>query len=267
MQAVGFYLNILEPLVLSLMICAIRALVVISFIPVFSSRVSAKMVRNVAVFSIVCIPAYYMSKGLGATSLTVGEFLYCFLKECFLGLLLGITLGIPFIVFEGVGEWIDNIRGATSARQNNPFSSEEDFTTGFLFSLLGGVFLIETGYFNLLIRLLIESYQQFPPLSLNALQFEAVFSHFIKILAEMLSVTILLSLPIIVAVLVTDFVFALISVYAPSLQVYFLVGGAKGVFALFVMLLYTDRFCEFIRQQVLSQGDYVERLFNLMAGR
>ena len=263
-EVTDLYIEIFEPVVWSVLLCSVRCLIAFSFIPLFSTRISSKFVRNTLVLAVSLIPGLLLSGSFSPHSLSTTQIVDVVAKEAFLGLLIGISVSIPFMVFEGIGEWVDNIRGATSSQQYNFFNADEGFTTGFLFSLVGGVFLMETGYLSFLINLLISSYERFPLLSQMAFTAPDLLSHFIQIMAKMMAATILFSMPVIVCVLVTDFIFALISVYAPSLQVYFLVGGIKGVFAILVIFLFSTRLFEFIYSDIQFQIDGILKFFNLL---
>jgi len=202
-------------------------------------------------FALVAAPA--IAPHLG-TDISTGAMLAIALKECVVGLMLGFMLALPFWAVELVGFLIDNQRGESISATLNPIAGHDTSTLGQLFSVAFVVFVLTSGGFSRLLRILYDSYTLWPPLSFWPMLSRANASFWLSSLNSMLETMLMLSAPVVLAMLLVELGLALVSHFAPQLQVFFLAMPLKSALALFVLTVY-----------VVTMFDYLGRQFNGIA--
>ncbi len=163
-------------------------------------------------------------------------------KETGLGFVLGFVLAIPFWAFEAAGFFIDNQRGASIAASLNPLTGNDSSPLGQLFNQAFIVFVLVSGAFSLLLGLLYESFVLWPvlqwqPTGLGVAPAEGA-ARWLGQLDALVGTAIVWSAPVIVAMFLAELGLALVSRFAPQLQVFFLAMPIKSALALLVLAVY-----------------------------
>ncbi len=160
------------------------------------------------------------------------------LKEVVLGLLLGLALAAPLWAISSVGALTDNQRGANAAQQVTPFAQADASELGGALHLAFIVLLATSGTFATMYELLLQSFHVWPVLQLtpDAIQFD--FDLTASRIGEYMQHALLYAAPLIAIVLLVDFAFALMSVFAPQLQTYFASMPVKSLAALAILAIY-----------------------------
>lgn len=160
------------------------------------------------------------------------------LKECVLGLLIGAAMAGPFWAMQSVGALIDNQRGANAGAQMTPFSQADASLIGSALQQALVVVLAASGVLVLLYQLLLQSYEAWPVLriapDLTPYGFDLATWRF----DEWMSRTLLYAAPILAVILLVDFAFAIITLFAPQLQTYFAAIPIKSLAAIAVLAVY-----------------------------
>lgn len=159
-------------------------------------------------------------------------------KEAFLGLLLAFPLAVAYWAIQGIGYYIDNQRGAAIADTIDPQNSEQTTSLGILFSQAFIIYFFAVGGFNELLSFTYNSYRIWPVENLLPSFGEETMVFYIDIFANMLTLIVLLSAPVILLMFITELSLALVSRFAPQLNVFFLALPIKSGVALFVLVLY-----------------------------
>lgn len=183
-------------------------------------------------------------------------------KECVLGVLLGLAVAAPFWAVSCAGVLIDNQRGANAAQQVTPFAQADAsiLGAGLMQALI--VLLAASGAYALVYRLLLHSFEVWPVLQLvpDASQFgwELTVARF----DEFMYRSLLYAAPAIAIILLVDFAFALLSVFAPQLQTYFAAMPVKSLSAIAVLVLYVFVLLshgeEYFRETFLRESNFLE---------
>jgi type III secretion protein T len=160
------------------------------------------------------------------------------LKECVLGLLLGLALAAPLWAISSVGALTDNQRGANAAQQVTPFAQADASELGGALQLALIVLLATSGTFVAMYQLLLQSFQAWPVLQLAPDVTQFGFDLTASRIGEYMQRALLYAAPLLAIVLLVDFAFALMSVFAPQLQTYFASMPIKSLAALAILALY-----------------------------
>ena len=214
-----------------------RIFVFMIIVPVFAGAIFPRTVR-IALAAGLSAPAavgVYYQQWMQPLPPDVGMLM---LKECILGMVLGIPVAAPLWAFQSVGALMDNQRGANAAQQVTPFAQADA-------SIIGGglmqaviVLLYSTGGFILIYKLLLQSYQVWPVLQLVPDLRDFGLDMTLARFDEVMYRTMLYAAPVLAIIMLVDFAFALMSVFAPQLQTYFAAMPVKSLAALAVLAVY-----------------------------
>lgn len=160
------------------------------------------------------------------------------LKEAAIGVVLGFLVAILFWAIEAIGFFVDNQRGATMSSSMNPFTGVSTSPLGILLNQGITVFFFVSGGFLVLMGALYETYALWPVASfwpsfhLN----DALF--FLGQLDRMMYLGIVMAAPVILAMFLSELGLAMVSRFAPQLQVFFLAMPIKSAVAMLVLAIY-----------------------------
>jgi len=161
-----------------------------------------------------------------------------FLKEIFVGLIIGFGAALIFYGFEAAGQMIDSQRGMSIARVLIPeLGSQSSIMGTFLFQLAVVVYLTIGGH-HFFLNAVYESYQllplfEFPKLGGGLMP---LMDLFMVLTAEILVLCVQISAPIIITILIADIILGVANRIAPQINVWelgFNVKGYLGILAIF----------------------------------
>ncbi len=159
-------------------------------------------------------------------------------KEVILGMLMGFIAAIPFWAIEAAGYLIDNQRGDTMASTLNPMLGSQSSPTGLFFTQTLITLFYSGGAFLTVLGALYQSYiswpvtQFFPQITVQWVNF------FYGQFNQMLKLCVLLAAPLLIAMFLAEFGLALVSRFAPSLNVFILAMPIKSAVASLLLVLY-----------------------------
>jgi type III secretion protein T len=231
-------LGLTQPRILALMIA----------LPIFARQIMPGLLRFgvAAGLGLVAAPMLLpeigrLPDGLGLAMLLI--------KEAAIGFLIGFLIAIPFWSFEAVGFLIDNQRGASIAATLNPLTGNDSSPLGLLFNQAFIVFVLASGAFLLVLGLLYESFRIWPVTTWTPVLDRSVASAWLAQLDRLVKVAALLAAPAIVAMFLAEVGLALVSRFAPQLQVFFLAMPVKSAVALLVLVLYMATLFDYARRE------------------
>ncbi|WP_018692217.1 type III secretion system export apparatus subunit SctT [Algicola sagamiensis] len=159
-------------------------------------------------------------------------------KEILIGILFGYIAAIPFWAIESVGFFIDNQRGATMASSMNPLSGSQTSPLGILLVQVVVTIFFVGGSFLFLLGAIYQSYIVWPIFSPFPQFNDGAALLMLGQLDYIMSAAVLLGGPIIIAMFLSEFGLALISRFAPQLNVFFLAMPIKSAIAGFLLIFY-----------------------------
>lgn len=231
-----------------------RILAMFIALPLFNTQLVPGLLRFAiaAALGVVMVPA--LSAELAGADVTALQLLLLILKEAFIGFVIGFIAAIPFWIFEAVGFLVDNQRGASIASTLNPLTGNDSSPMGILFNQAFIVFFLISGGFSLLLGVLYDSFglwsvTQWAP----TLKAESV-PLFLGQLDRLVRMALLLAAPALVAMFLSEVGLALVSRFAPQLQVFFMAMPIKSALAVLVLMLYAASLFEYGADQVESLG-------------
>ncbi|WP_142848229.1 type III secretion system export apparatus subunit SctT [Telmatospirillum sp. J64-1] len=186
------------------------------------------------------------------------------LKEVLIGFLLGYLVAILFWGIEAIGFFIDNQRGATMSSSMNPFTGVDTSILGMLLNQAITVFFFTSGAFLLLLAGLYETYALWPVDSFWPRFHFGDSLFFLGQLDRLMYLGIIFASPVIIAMFLSELGLALISRFAPQLQVFFLAMPIKSAVGVLVLAIYVQFLFDYMGPELTLAVDLAEmarRLF------
>lgn len=209
------------------------------FVPVMALKETQGLVKSGVVLAVslpIAVSNYYI---LDTTELGSMGILFLMLKEAAIGMVIGYLLSLPFNLFVSIGAIIDNQRGATSGQAFDPTLGNTTLLGSFMQRAFV-VMLIEAGMFGLIFGLIIDTYVLWPSWNFYPEPLLTGQDLIIDYFSVMTQKIMLYVLPILVVMLLIDLAFAILGVFSPQLQVFFLSMPAKSLVALLCLAIYAS---------------------------
>lgn len=230
---------------LALMLLVVQARLMPMFVLVpFMSR--AMVPRTIAFAFAAGIGLLITPTLPGASALPNGaSLLFLLVKEATLGLLLGWLAALPFWIFEAIGFMVDNQRGANMAAIINPMTGSESTPLGLMMNFAFITYFMAAGGWAIFLGLIYDSYSFWPPFEFWPRWGSDAGDTVLLQMNKMILTTLLLSSPAIFIMFLSEIGLALVSRFAPQLQVFFMAMPIKCALGLFVLIVYSESLFDF----------------------
>ena len=181
-------------------------------------------------------------------------------KEAFVGFVMGYLVAILFWAIEAIGFIIDNQRGATMSSSMSPLTGVTTSPLAILLNQAASVFFLVSGGLLVLLRAIYESYIYWPIGS-----FWPQFSNgsglfFLQQLDHFMYIAMIMAAPVLIAMFLSELGLAMISRFAPQLQVFFLSMPIKSAVGLFVLILYVGFLFEYLGPELRAITEQFQQL-------
>lgn len=249
---------------------ASRMLPMVQIIPYLGGQVVPQTVKMGLALALVILvyPAVWMQPG--ALSLPDSTFAIAMLvmKEIFVGLTLGFVCALAFDAVRMAGQIIDNSAGLTQATTMVPQLPERvSPTSNFIFQLTIVVFFALGGH-RVFLWALTQSFVVLPPQGAIDLGegLTEVALVVLRLTADTIALGVLLSFPVLAAILLVNLFLALVNKSAPQINVFFLGMPLKAVLASAIVLLSIDAILARFLDQAVDDIQIFMSLMELLAG-
>ncbi len=185
-------------------------------------------------------------------------------KEVLLGAGLAFALGALFWGIEGAGFFIDNQRGAAIAGSIDPLSGSDTAPLGIAFLQIFTAWVFASGGFLVLLGLVYDTYVFWPVLSFWPNLPPETAAAFLAVADKVMRLTVLLAGPVFIAMFAAEMALALVSRFAPSLNVFVLAMPVKSGIAFFVLVLYLPFLMSYIQQAWSTNGEMLQSLRQIL---
>jgi len=246
--------------VMSLTLGSPRVFIFMFMTALFPQAVFPRTLRVAIAIGLAAPVAYGVFHAVGGRGVAQLDVAALVLKECVLGLVLGLPIAGPVWVMQSVGALADNGRGANAAQQLTPFSTADSSVIGAALQQALIVVLASTGILAMVYQLLLHSFEVWPVLSLLPDLSPFGFDLAVQNFDDWVSRAVLFAAPVVGVILLVDFAFALVSVFAPQLQAYFASMPIKSLAGIAVLSVYLftllshgeDYFREVVHRQTMT---------------
>lgn len=230
--------SLLESALISFGIGLPRILVTLMMLSFFSGRNTTTFIRTSVAATFVLPVLPMLISQVSTVEIEAGWLLMVIVKETFIGLCLGFAIAIPFWAAEAIGFVIDNQRGASTSTMQNAATGNESSPLGIFVNQAYLVLFLSLGGLTLMLGLIYESYVVWPAAAALP-QLSAEFApHYLNFFDALMRTAIVFAAPVMIAMLLSELALAIVSLFAPQMQVFFLAMPIKSGVALFVLLIY-----------------------------
>lgn len=155
-------------------------------------------------------------------------------QEATAGLILGVSLSLPFWVATAAGEFIDNQRGATISDSIDPATGVETSVLAPFISLFYATVFLQQGGMLTLVQAIRDSYTVVPTGTL----LHADVWRFGALLTDLVGKGVTMAAPVLITMFLSDVMLGLLARVCPQLNAFSLSLSVKSIVAFFVFHLY-----------------------------
>lgn len=261
--AVAIY-RAFEGYLLAFLLVLPRAFAFVTASQLLAPTAVPRLARNVAIL-VIALPVTPLM--LPYSDLFVGRvglFIGFFFKEVALGVIMGYLVFWLFWAVQAAGTLIDNQRGAAIASSIDPLQGHEAAPLGLLFSQAFITYFFSIGGFLIITMLLYRSYMIWPITEMIPIGVPEFPALLLEVLDLGMKLAFILAAPIIAIMFLAEFALAMVSRFAPQVQVFILAMPIKSALAILVLIFYLPLMLSYsVDQHGLIPGLF-ERLWEMM---
>jgi type III secretion protein T len=235
-----------------------RILTAFTVVPFMSQAAVPGSVRAgvVTALALFMLPAAQVNEDVIAN----GMWLVLLFKEAFIGLLLGLAFGLPFVALQTVGELIDFQTGSGNAMFFDPVTQNADGPIENLLSHFVVALFVSFGGLIAIAGVLVESYSFWPVGSLGP-HFDSSTIAFANLYAGTLfSWVVKLAAPILLLLVLVELGFALVGRFVPQIDVFQFSQPVKILMAFLMLILMLSVIVDTLQVFIQPDNLLIDRL-------
>jgi len=215
-----------------------RLLAMITLLPVFNQQLIPSLLRYAIAGAFGLFAAPLVLSTFPTQEISAVTLLAVVVKEAFVGFVMGYFFAIPFWLFQAIGFFIDNQRGASIGATLDPLTGNDSSPLGEMFLQAFIVFLLTAGGLQLILGSLYDSYRLWPIFTWMPVLSEASVPLMLDQLDRLVRMAVVLASPVLIVMFMAEIGLALISRFVPQLQVFFIAMPVKCALAFMVLSMY-----------------------------
>jgi flagellar biosynthetic protein FliR len=200
--------------------------------PLFSSKAIPARAKGVCAVALT-VGIAPIALGRHAVPLEVGQFVELMLKEILVGLAYAFALGALFAAVSTAGSFLDTLIGFSYGALVDPMTGNQSAVLTQAYILVGVLVLIAIGGDQLIIKGLARSYELVPLLKMPSLT--AIAGGAQAAFAQVFLSALQLAAPVVLAIVITDAAFGVVSKVVPQLNVFAVGFPAKVTVGLLII--------------------------------
>lgn len=220
--------------------------------------------RVAIIFGLSVVPAGINLQYVDAFDRQVTTFAVYFAKEVALGFVLGYLVGWVFWAVQSAGALIDNQRGSSMASSIDPLQGQETSTLGIAFSQVFLTYIYVAGGVLPVIGLLYRSFALWPVTRVLPIISERFPSLMLGVFDQAGRFILVIGGPIVAVMFLAEFALAMVSRFAPQIQVFVLAMPIKSALAMFILIFYFSTLLPYAVGQTSLFQTYINTLYALM---
>ncbi len=215
-----------------------RPLALLSINPIFTRVQLSNLLKGVIATGLIFPMWPVVAVLLQQQDLSTFSLMLIMIKEALVGAAIGFPLGLPFWALLAVGDIVDQQRGATQGRLNDPAGFGDMSVTGTLLLLCAIMVLVSGGHLDVIADTLYTSWSVWRPLEMLPLPSQQAAGLVLHLLDRLEAVALNLAMPLILVMMLSDLAMLLIARIAPQLRIDDLSLGIRNVVFFIFMPLY-----------------------------
>ena len=229
-----------------------------------SSSAVPGMARIASILSLTIIAVPINLEFAAGFDRSLTSYALFFGKEYAIGFMLGYLVGWIFWVVQSAGALIDNQRGAAIAASIDPLQGFETSPLGNLFSQGFLTYVFTTGAVLPVLMILYQSFAAWPAtrgLPVISATFPVLM---LAMLDNAMRMTFVLAVPVLAVMFFAEFALAIVSRFAPQVQVFILAMPIKSLLAIMMLIFYFPILLPFANKQLDSFYSYTQQFYSLL---
>lgn len=207
------------PWLLATIIAASRPIGMLAINPLLARAHLTGFLRGAVAIALAAPAVPPLVRKVAALQQAPLDLLLLAMKEAILGGVIGFMIGVPFWAFQFAGDVLDQQRGATSGRLNDPAGGDDVSITGTLLVVAGAALFVSAGGLQALASLLYASWAIWPALSALPAPTTQAPTIILGLLETVIRQGFLMAIPIVLAMLLGDVSLMLIGRFAPQFRI------------------------------------------------
>jgi type III secretion protein T len=191
-------------------------------------------------------------------------FIAYFGKEIAIGFAMGYLLGWVQWAVQAAGGMIDNQRGAAIASSIDPLQGEEASPLGQMFSQSYLTYIFTTGAFLQVLGVVYKSYAIWPATKAFPILDASFAPTVIGLFDHAMAAAIIMAGPVVAIMFVAEFSLAMVSRFAPQIQVFVIAMPIKSMLAIIVLIFYFSTVIPYAQRQQLDAVRTVDWFYQLL---
>lgn len=220
--------------------------------------------RNVCILSLSVIAVPINMPHAAAFDGSIGLMALYVAKEYALGFTIGHLVGWVFWSVQAAGALIDNQRGAAIASSIDPMQGHEASPLGLMFSHIFITYVFVTGAMLPVFGLLYKSYLLWPVTSFIPVMSPDFPRFMLTALDHAMRFIVAAAGPVIAVMFLAEFALAMVSRFAPQIQVFVLAMPIKSLIAIMMLVFYLSAMIKYAELNVFMMHNYVDYFFRLI---
>lgn len=252
-----------EKLMISLAMSLPRVYAFVAISGILSTGAVPRLARNgaILILALPLVPVNLAHISIIGDSLPTLA-LY-FAKEYAIGFLIGYMIGWIFWSVTAAGDFMDNQRGAAIASSIDPLLGQETTPLGNLFSQAFLTYMYSIGGILVILGLLYKSFELWPVTRMLPIVSEQFPVLILEILDLGMRTMFILAAPVIALMFLSELALALVSRFAPQIQVFILSMGIKSGIAMLVLVFYIKILFPYAAEGQALFFDNTNRLYEI----
>lgn len=219
-------------------------------LPVFTRAQLGGPVRGAIAFALGLAAVPGISSELAAHPVSLPLLALLGTKEVFVGLLIGVLLGVPIWSVQCAGEFLDTQRSATQDRQPEPGSGNQNSTTATFLGMTVVTLFVLSGGLNALVSTIGASYGVWPALQFLPLPTTGWGDFLLGLLDGIARVSLSLAAPVVLGMVLCEACVILLMRAVPKLHIYDLAPTLRNLMFVVLMLAYAQFLVAYMHREI-----------------
>jgi type III secretion protein T len=220
--------------------------------------------RVAIVLALAVIPLGVNLQYVDAFDRQVTTYAAYFAKEVALGFVLGYLVGWVFWAVQSAGALIDNQRGSSMASSIDPLQGQETSTLGIAFSQVFLTYIYIAGGVLPIIGLLYRSFALWPATRALPVVGDRFPALVLGVFDQAARFVVVIGAPIVAVMFLAEFALAMVSRFAPQIQVFVLAMPIKSGLAMFMLIFYFSTLLPYAAGATSLFPNYLASLYDLL---
>lgn len=263
-SVISLYFGLFDREIIALLLTLPRLYAFLSTSQLLASSAVPRLARVAAILILAMVAVPINLVHVDAFDRTITTFAVYFVKEYAIGFVLGYVVGWIFWAVQSAGALIDNQRGAAIAASIDPLQGHETSPLGILFSQAFLTYVFVSGAALPIIGLVYQSYNLWPAtlgMPIITDQFPALV---LNVADTAMRIVVIIAAPIVGIMFLAEFALAMVSRFAPQVQVFILAMPIKSVLAILILVFFFSRLLPYATDQLGLFDPFMQRFYEIM---